>query len=81
MKLSVGDSMSCSRTLKSPAIQTLTMCDDVDDAIDDQDAAVEATIRHTANTLEARESDDETPMIDEWRPHAVDPRDHHRKND
>lgn len=45
-------------------------------AVSDHDEGVDAATGHTAATLVARETDEETPKMDEWQEHAVDPRDH-----
>lgn len=44
--------------------------------VSDHDRSVDATTGHAAATLAARETDEETPWMEEWQEHAVDPRDH-----
>lgn len=44
--------------------------------ISDHDQTAAAAAGHTAATLAARETDEETPRMAEWQEHAVDPRDH-----
>jgi DNA-binding IclR family transcriptional regulator len=44
--------------------------------ISDHDRSVDAAARHASAALSTRESDDETPRMEEWQEHAVDPRDH-----
>jgi hypothetical protein len=45
-------------------------------AVSDHDEGVDAATGHAAAALAAREADEETPEMDEWQEHAVDPRDH-----
>jgi len=45
-------------------------------AVSDHDEGVDAAAGHAAAALAARETAEETPAIDEWQGHAVDPRDH-----
>lgn len=44
--------------------------------ISDHERGVDAAAGHSAATLAARETEAETPQLDEWREHAVDPREH-----
>lgn len=44
--------------------------------ISDHDRSVDAATDHGAAALAARESDEETPEMEEWQDHAVDPREH-----
>lgn len=44
--------------------------------VSDHDQSVDAATGHAATALAARERDDETPAMDDWQEHAVDPRDH-----
>lgn len=44
--------------------------------VSDHDRTVDAATRHASAALSTRERDDETPRMDEWRDHAVDPREH-----
>lgn len=44
--------------------------------VSDYDRSVDAATGHAATALAARETDDETPRMEEWRKHAVDPREH-----
>jgi transcription initiation factor IIE alpha subunit len=44
--------------------------------VSDHDESVEAATGQSTETLAAREGDDRTPKMAEWREHAVDPRTH-----
>lgn len=44
--------------------------------VSDHDRNVDATAGHAAEALAARENGDETPQMEGWQEHAVDPRDH-----
>jgi len=44
--------------------------------VSDHDQTVNAATGHAAATLAARETDEKTSRMAEWREHAVDPRDH-----
>lgn len=44
--------------------------------ISDHEESLTAATGHAADALAARESDEETPRMAEWRDHAVDPREH-----
>lgn len=43
--------------------------------VSDQEQSADASVDHAAATLAAREAEGEQPRIEEWRDHAVDPRD------
>lgn len=44
--------------------------------VSDHEQGIDAATNHAATALSSRETDDETPQIEEWQEHAVDPRDH-----
>jgi len=44
--------------------------------ISDHERTVDAAAGHTSGTLADREDKEETPQMDAWRDHAVDPRNH-----
>lgn len=44
--------------------------------VSDHDESVEATTGHAASVLTTRERDEETPQMEEWQEHAVDPREY-----
>lgn len=44
--------------------------------VSDHDRSVDASADHTAAAMAAREGEAETPRMDAWQEHAVDPRDH-----
>lgn len=44
--------------------------------VSDHDQRVDAATGHSSTALAAREDDDETPQMETWQDHAVDPREH-----
>jgi hypothetical protein len=44
--------------------------------VSDHDRSVDAAVGHATDTLADREADGETPSLESWEAHAVDPRDH-----
>lgn len=44
--------------------------------VSDHDQSTDAAAGHAAATLAAQEGDEETPQMEAWQEHAVDPRDH-----
>ncbi len=44
--------------------------------VSDHDDSLDDAVGHSAAVLHAREADEETPRMDEWREFAVDPRVH-----
>lgn len=42
--------------------------------ISDYDRSIDAAVDHSTATLENRENDEETPSMEHWEEHAVDPR-------
>lgn len=44
--------------------------------VSDQDRNVDAATGHAGAALATREADEETPRMEEWQAHAVDPRTH-----
>lgn len=44
--------------------------------VSDHDRSIDAATGHTVATLSAHEGDDETPQMEMWQEHAVDPRIH-----
>jgi len=47
--------------------------------VSDHEQSIDAATDHAATVLSSRETDEETPRMDEWQEHAVDPRD--RRNE
>lgn len=44
--------------------------------VSDHEESVAAATGHGGDTMAARESDEETPQMEDWQEHAVDPREH-----
>jgi len=44
--------------------------------ISDHEQSVDAGTGHASDSLASREADQETPVMEEWKEHAVDPRVH-----
>jgi protein required for attachment to host cells len=48
--------------------------------VSDHDRSVDAATGQTSATLAAREGDEETPQMEAWQEHAVDPREHRNES-